>query len=87
MSEREPLRVKCPGCNAKGCGYCGDRGDFAVTKPIPEVVPARLFRLIEMVEMFEHGAMPVAGGSLDQSAWFVTAATFISSERNAWASG
>lgn len=40
-----------------------------------DMIPA-----IQLIDLFEKGVMPVAGGALDQSAWFLSAARCLANE-------
>jgi hypothetical protein len=70
--------MQCPTCEGGGCEHCND-GRFEIpgcpNRYIGELVPA-----INMVDMFYKGLPPVAGGVLDQAAWFVSMAEMLTAE-------
>jgi hypothetical protein len=70
----------CPACGGRGCEDCGLTGTFEVTCCPLEWVDGQIFEMIEMVEFYEKGIPPVAGGLLDQMAYFVKFASFTSAE-------
>lgn len=83
-SPRAPLRVVCTQCNEKDerCPACGGTGRFTVTEDPRRSVPTLAYRVSHMAEMYLDNGLPaVAGGMLDQSAWFADAAAFCVSDR------
>lgn len=45
---------------------------------------AEVWQLLECAVLFAKGLPPVAGGSLDQSGWFLAASAVIAAEKNYW---
>ncbi len=78
-TELEPLEIECPLCDGVGCGDC-DRGIFQVNgcpnRFCSSVIPA-----IELFELFEKGLPPVSGGVLNQSAEFLNAVRFFTTQK------
>jgi len=72
--------VACPFCDDAGCDRCGDRGSFSVECPRRYV--GDLARFINLAGMCNDGLLPVAGGLLDQSAWFVELHQRLNGEQN-----
>lgn len=70
--------MECPACNGQGCDECTD-GSVRITgcpnRYCRDVIPA-----INLIDLFEKGLPPVAGGALDQSAWFLEAVTILGNE-------
>ena len=67
----------CPMCEQKDaqCKSCGGRGVFRIEQHPREFVPDLAYRVAQIADLYgDHGLPPVAGGSLDQSNWFITAA-------------
>lgn len=64
--------MACPKCEEAGCGDCGQAGFFSLTDCPKKLVDWELVQAIRYAELFGKGLPPVAGGSLDQSAWFVS---------------
>lgn len=63
------LVVQCTECEGVGCRYC-DSGRVGVPE-CPQKMAADLGEFWDAADMMENGIPPVAGGSLDQAAWFV----------------
>lgn len=42
-----------------------------------EIVPT-----LDLIDFFHNGNMPIAGGVLDQSSWFLSAARFLKAEED-----
>ena len=59
-------------CDGRGCDEC-DNGEFQVNE-CPNKYCGELVNAIDLFDLYEHGVMPISGGSLDQSVWFVQAA-------------
>lgn len=79
-----PLLPACPICNNKdaSCKSCGGRGTFRVEQHPSEFVPALAFRVASFADLYlDHGLPVVSGGALDQSNWFVEAASFCVADR------
>ncbi len=49
-------------------------------------IDAGLWQLIECAELLDKGLVPIAGGLLDQSGWFVAAAGIVAGEKAYWKS-
>ena len=71
--------VACPVCDGVGCEAC-DEGYFEVTCPHRFV--GDLARFINLAGMCGDNCLPVAGGLLDQSAWFLSLYQRLNSEQN-----
>lgn len=74
----QPIEIHCPACDGEGCDECGD-GWFQIDG-CPSEYAADLGNTLRLVDLFKKGLPPVAGGSLDQSAWFVSVANRLESE-------
>lgn len=81
-SAEMPVEIACPGCNEAGCESCGDTGYFNLTECPQRYVGGELTEAINMAGMCGGGLWPVAGGLLDQSAWFVDLWQQLQSEQN-----
>jgi len=68
----EPVFVECPTCGGHGCESCGETGDFSVVG-CPSEFCSDTAATIELIDLFNDGLPPIAGGVLDQSAWFISA--------------
>jgi len=41
-----------------------------------------MYQVIQLADLFEKGIMPIQGGALDQSSWFVDAVSYLKSEES-----
>lgn len=71
-TEREPIEIECPLCGGVGCTHCED-GSVAIDG-CPNQYCREMVTPIRLIEHYRKGMPPVAGGVLDQSAWFLEAA-------------
>jgi hypothetical protein len=79
-TDAEPIEIDCPQCGGEGCQAC-DKGAFKVIG-CPNQYCREITGTIELIELFKKGLPPVAGGSLDQAAWFISAAATLEREDN-----
>jgi hypothetical protein len=77
-TDAEPIEVECPGCNGEGCDQCA-HGEFRIVG-CPNAFCKDMGPVVELCDLFEEGLPPIAGGSLDQSAWFIEAARRLKNE-------
>jgi hypothetical protein len=70
--------MECISCDGVGCEDCIE-GRVQISgcpkKYCREVVPA-----ISLIDLFQKGLPPIAGGTLDQSVWFIEAAKILGYE-------
>lgn len=76
--------LPCVNCSDGSCGDCDVRGKMRITRCPLEYVTPDVLDVIRCAELYEKGLPPVAGGSLDQTRWFVCAADFIFKELAYW---
>lgn len=76
--------MDCPACEGGGCPVCRGSGWIEVTACPLTVLPPEVWEVLDLAETFRRGLPPVAGGVLDQSAWFVAAARFVWAEQDRW---
>jgi hypothetical protein len=62
--------VVCGG-NAAACEECSGSGTFDILDCPQRLIDDWVWQMIELAEMYEKGLPPVAGGVLDQAAYFV----------------
>jgi len=72
--------VECPGCNGDGCDECED-GYFTVSECPSKFIGQEMIEDIRVVSSCENH-LPVAGGLLDQSAWWFEMRQLLRSEEN-----
>ena len=70
-TEAEPIEIMCPACDEKGCDHC-DNG-YVTIIGCPEQYCREMVPVIDLIDLYNKGLPPVAGGSLDQAAWFISA--------------
>ncbi len=76
------VSIACSSCNEAGCDECGQSGYVELTGCPKEMIDRGLLRAIRMADLMKQGLPPVAGGVLDQSAWFVSFYECFRSEQN-----
>lgn len=87
-SEAEPLEIACTACeetgqdrNGEPCEHCSD-GFWPLLQCPKSYIGQEMVGAINLAVMCKDGLMPVAGGILDQSAWFVELLTSLNNEQN-----
>jgi len=78
-TESLPLKIECPVCDGLSCDECGD-GYFELTQCPKMELNREIMDLIEDSELAKKGLMPVRGGTLDQSSWFLKSAQVLWAE-------
>lgn len=69
LSEDNWLQVECPICKGYGCSDCDD-GYFKLTECARKYVSEEIWSGLKYASVAEHH-LPKAGGTADQSAWFL----------------
>ena len=41
-----------------------------------------MYQVVQLADLFEKGVMPIQGGALDQSAWFVDAVNILKADES-----
>jgi len=67
--------MECPACDGVGCDQC-DEGSVGVTE-CPNKYCRDIAPLVPLADMLDKGLLPIAGGLLDQAAWFIQAARLL----------
>lgn len=80
MTPEQPAEVECPACDGDGCEEC-NHGYFQFTDCPSKFIGPELIADIQVVSACEHH-LPVAGGLLDQSAWWFELRSILKSEEN-----
>ena len=83
-TETSSVEIACPTCNETGCNDCGESGYVKITDCPKRCIEPSLLRAIRLADLMKQGLPPVAGGVLDQSAWFISFYEAFRSENN-WA--
>ena len=68
MRPDQPAEVQCPICEGDGCGECKN-GWYEISECPSKYIGSELIDDIRIVTASEQH-LPVAGGLLDQSAWW-----------------
>ena len=71
-------RIECVECHGKGCDNC-DSG-HTVVDGCNQIGAAPMVESVRMFELADKGHLPITGGLLDQSAWFVEAYRFYAAD-------
>jgi hypothetical protein len=71
-TDNEPIEIECQDCNGEGCQHCVHGWVRIVGCPNKQCSP--VVDVVELVDLYAKGLPPIAGGSLDQAAWFIEAA-------------
>jgi hypothetical protein len=77
-SDQEPIEIECPQCRGQGCSEC-NQGSVAV-QGCPNQYCRSMIDVVGLCDLYERGLPPIAGGALDQAAWFLEAANRLKHE-------
>lgn len=72
-SEQNEIEIECPLCSGDGCEDCGGSGQMPLDVCPRQYVQDIAYEANICSIAINNGVLPVAGGSLDQSGWFVDA--------------
>lgn len=79
-----PALVECVVCGGDppdaGCDRCGHEGAIEITRCPRRVLPAETQRLMQLLDFASKGQLPVSGGVLDQTQWFLDCLQFFEAE-------
>jgi len=76
------VMIACPECNETGCSKCAQTGYLEFETCPQKLLDRSTKETIFCAEAMEHGALPVAGGLLNQASAFLEHATFYLAEKN-----
>ena len=80
ICESDPFGYDCPICDGTGCNHCEDGWNYLTQ--CGRKYTADLITAVNLATYAEDkGILPVAGGMLDQSAWFVSLWSALSNEQ------
>lgn len=74
--------LACVSCEEKGCDECNGTGRFAIESCPKELIESDIVRVAQAAEDMKNGHLPIAGGTLDQAAWVMSAIRTMNSETN-----
>ena len=81
------VSVQCVACEESGnvngsvCLECGGRGFISLNECPREFVGQELTEAINIASLCVNGVLPVSGGVMDQSAWFISVWQQLQSEQ------
>jgi hypothetical protein len=65
------IEIECIHCKGEGCDACEKQGHFNPPECPKKYVGGDLLQAIDVAWMARDYGLPVAGGTIDQSAWFM----------------
>jgi len=68
--------MECPQCDGFGCDEC-NQGQIRIDG-CPQQYCKEIVQSIGLIDLFNKGLPPIAGGTLDQSVWFLEAVNVLS---------
>ena len=71
MDQGELVVLECEQCGGLGCDKCNQRGEY-VLEGCPKKAVQEIVTAVNLCGHADKGHLPVAGGILDQSAWFIS---------------
>ena len=75
----------CVVCNGSGCDECKKTGSISILECPLKIITPDIWELLDHADLYiNHGLPVVVGGQMDQSAGFIDACKFISSEQRFW---
>jgi hypothetical protein len=72
-----PPGITCPECDGRGCAGCRFTGNARITCCPRKLVTGDVLAILESADDARKGFLPVAGGTLDQTAAAMEAIRFI----------
>jgi len=81
-TDAQPIDIECPECSGVGCHRCHGQpvNGFLRIDGCPNIACHEIAPAAELIDWVKQGHWPIAGGVLDQSAWFVEAARYLKNE-------
>lgn len=79
-TRNEPLMIACPCCDEYGCEDCSWQGYYYIDTCPKQTIDLPLYYAAKLANYFEKGMLPVAGGTLNQAAWFLDFANLLKYE-------
>lgn len=76
--DKSGIEIECVECGGVGCNEC--RNGHVELSGCPKEIAGEIVPALSFIDRLEKGMPPVAGGTLDQSAWFINAADYFGSE-------
>lgn len=82
----EPLRMQCVACGGapEGCEACAGRGHIVFTDCPQKALNRETYDFLRLCHLSKRGALPVGGGTLDQTQWFLEGYSLYLSEDAHW---
>ncbi len=72
--------IACPTCDEQGCAECNQQGFFCISDCPKNHIDLEFYHITKLADWLQSGLPPVAGGALNQAAWFMDFAKLLKSE-------
>lgn len=79
-TKQEPIEIECVTCGGVGCENC-NQGVVAIIG-CPSRACTGVGSVCQLIDLFDKGLPPIAGGALDQSASFLAAVSILHNEES-----
>lgn len=79
VTAEQVAEIECVACGGAGCDHC-TQGYFVLSECPQEYIGAEIIGDINIVAACENGVLPVAGGLLDQSQYYLELSNAMKSE-------
>lgn len=79
-----PARLACVACEGKGCDGCNGNGYTLIDRCPHRIVTRDVWQALRFARRADKGALPVAGGLLNQTQSFLEAWELIDADRAVW---
>lgn len=81
---KESSEFECVSCGGRGCEKCNDTGVWTFDGCPHEIIERKTWTTLHLIDLATDGLWPMAGGSLDQTEWFMKAFSYMAREMK-WA--
>lgn len=78
----EPVEVQCPFCREVGCDYCKDQGTIPIASCPRQEIGLEMATAIGITVQCSNGILPVTGGLLQQTNWFLELKNTLDADEN-----
>jgi hypothetical protein len=77
------VELECPECSGRGCKNCDD-GYWELRECPGKFIGQQFHKAKQFADLAKRGILPVAGGAMDQTQWFLDFCQFYWSESAYW---
>jgi len=78
------INIACPSCDGAGCTPCNNKGTMIIDDCPSKMTDMKTREILRLCRLANKGALPVAGGTLDQSRQFIEALDLYNSDSSYW---